>query len=458
MLSGMPASPSQVLSMQRVAGNRATVQRMPELRAGLPQQMRVDAERESGFDLGSVRVHRDSCEPATQGAKAFARGDEIHLGQGRESSLGHELWHVVQQRQGRVGSTASSDRGLLDNSPDLEREAERIGSRLLRGGPTDSPRGVAAAGAVVQHDGWKLAALHAKIESDNLPGVCNALSTAQLLGLIKPGAEDKTTGVGADNWTHVKALKKILDSIANARVLQSDSGAVTMQFLQYFDEKLKDKGDTWMDSLNDDSVSGEVRKFQQFVIDRGLGTGLPKGSKVSDAYRKGAETLNEQSDTNSDEWMYDKWTSDELGKVVGDPLDEVMKACGGFRGVISIKADVSEAPDGPEKYANHQFSVTYERSASKLSVFDQNTGLAVSEAKDQETIQKALAAHLTKYYIDQPMRAGAGMTDGAQIIVRLMKTEEAVTEEVEAETEDDTAAQQATDGAGRLSATSAAAS
>ena len=458
MLSGMRPSPSQVLSMQRLAGNRATVQRMPELRGGLPRQMRVDAERESGVDLRNVRVHRDSKEPAAEGAKAFTRGDEIHIGHGSGSSLGHELWHVVQQRQGRVDSTDSGPRGPLNNSPDLEREAEHAGSRLRHGGPTEAPRGVASAGAVAQHDGWKLAALHAKIESDNLPGVCNALSTAQLLGLIKPGAEDKTTGVGAENWTHVKALKKLLDSIANARVLQSDSGAVTMQFLQYFDEKLKDRGDAWMDSLTDDSVSGEVRKFQQFVIDKGLDTGLPKGSKISDAYRKGADSLNEQSDTNSDEWMYEKWTSEELGKVVKEPLDEVFKAGGGFRGVISIKADVSEAADGPEKYANHQFSVTYERAASKLSIFDQNTGLAVSEAKDEETIQKALAAHLKKYYIDQPMTAGAGLTDGAQIIVRLMKTEEAVTEEVEAETEDDTAAQQATEGAGRLSAAPAAAS
>jgi hypothetical protein len=60
-------------------------------------------------DFSGVRVHED--HGATMlGVRAFTQGSEIHFAPGAyaphsaagQTLLGHELSHVVQQRQGRV--------------------------------------------------------------------------------------------------------------------------------------------------------------------------------------------------------------------------------------------------------------------------------------------------------------------------------------------------------------------
>ena len=82
----------------------------PQLSAGrpLPDSVRHQMETSFGQDFSAVRVH-EGHEATIVGARAFTNGDNIHFApgtydphstQGREL-LGHELTHVVQQRQGR---------------------------------------------------------------------------------------------------------------------------------------------------------------------------------------------------------------------------------------------------------------------------------------------------------------------------------------------------------------------
>ena len=52
--------------------------------------------------MDNVRVHYNSRAPVQQGAQAFTQGNDIHLAPGAERHLPHEVWHVVQQAQGRV--------------------------------------------------------------------------------------------------------------------------------------------------------------------------------------------------------------------------------------------------------------------------------------------------------------------------------------------------------------------
>lgn len=58
-----------------------------------------------GHDINPT-VHYNSRKPAQLNAHAYAQDNEIHLGAGQERHLPHEAWHVLQQRQGRVASTA----------------------------------------------------------------------------------------------------------------------------------------------------------------------------------------------------------------------------------------------------------------------------------------------------------------------------------------------------------------
>jgi hypothetical protein len=89
-----------------------------------------------GQDFSGVQIQPDSPRAPALGARAYTQGESIHFAsgqyqpdprQGREL-IGHELAHVVQQRQGRVEATATLGSGMaLNDSPELEREADRAG-------------------------------------------------------------------------------------------------------------------------------------------------------------------------------------------------------------------------------------------------------------------------------------------------------------------------------------------
>jgi hypothetical protein len=98
-------------------------------RTGLPTSLKSGVESLSGVSLDDVRVHRNSSEPGGLGAHAFARGSDIHVAPGQESSLPHEAWHVVQQKQGRVRADTLIDGNPVNTDPALEREADHMGGK-----------------------------------------------------------------------------------------------------------------------------------------------------------------------------------------------------------------------------------------------------------------------------------------------------------------------------------------
>jgi len=91
---------------------------------GIPTQMKLDFERQSGLSFDDVRVHYNSDKPAQLQALAYTQGTQVYVGPGQERHLKHELGHVVQQKQGRVKTN-----GLIKNIPvnveaSLEHEAD----------------------------------------------------------------------------------------------------------------------------------------------------------------------------------------------------------------------------------------------------------------------------------------------------------------------------------------------
>lgn len=98
----------------------------------MPAQLQAGVEALSGFDLSSVRVHRNSAEPARLHAHAFTRGREIFIAPKQERHLPHEAWHAVQQMQGRVRSTLQVNGEPINDQAQLEREADVMGARALQ--------------------------------------------------------------------------------------------------------------------------------------------------------------------------------------------------------------------------------------------------------------------------------------------------------------------------------------
>lgn len=115
----------------------------------LPDTVRVKMETAFGTDFSGVRVHVGP-QPERIGAHAFTIGNDIYFASGRyqpdslhgQRLLGHELAHVVQQRQGRVRAPNSGITVIHDTA--LEAEAVRLGERAVAqtqaAAPTLQPR------------------------------------------------------------------------------------------------------------------------------------------------------------------------------------------------------------------------------------------------------------------------------------------------------------------------------
>jgi hypothetical protein len=95
-------------------------------------------------DFSDVRIHQGD-SAGSLGALAYTIGSDVHFAPGEYDPhserglavLGHELTHVVQQRQGRVAATMQAKGLDVNDDPVLEAEADRLGERAARGEPID---------------------------------------------------------------------------------------------------------------------------------------------------------------------------------------------------------------------------------------------------------------------------------------------------------------------------------
>ena len=123
--------------------------------APLPAGVQQKMEGAFGQDFSDVRVHQDG-NAQKVGAEAYAQGSNIHFAPGKydpnsaggQALLGHELTHVVQQRQGRVQTSAAQ---AINDDPALEAEADAMGAAAAHDEPAHVGGGAGGAkGGAVQ--------------------------------------------------------------------------------------------------------------------------------------------------------------------------------------------------------------------------------------------------------------------------------------------------------------------
>ena len=99
----------------------------------LPSEVRAKMETAFGADFSDVRVHIGH-EASSLGAIAYTWGTNIHFAPGQynphslqgQKLLGHELWHVLQQKSGRVKNPFGGGVAVVQDHA-LEAEADRMG-------------------------------------------------------------------------------------------------------------------------------------------------------------------------------------------------------------------------------------------------------------------------------------------------------------------------------------------
>jgi hypothetical protein len=124
-------------AIQRKGSNGVEALRVPlRPKAGglpLPSEVRTKMETAFSADFSDVRVHIGH-EATALGAIAYTWGTNIHFAPGQynphtlqgQKLLGHELWHVLQQKQGRVKNPFGGGVAVVQDHA-LEAEADRMG-------------------------------------------------------------------------------------------------------------------------------------------------------------------------------------------------------------------------------------------------------------------------------------------------------------------------------------------
>ena len=124
-------------TIQRQAGPGVEAFKVPlrQKSGGLPLPDEVRAKMETAFsaDFSDVRVHIGH-EASSLGAIAYTWGTNIHFAPGQynphtlqgQKLLGHELWHVLQQKSGRVKNPFGGGVAVVQDHA-LEAEADRMG-------------------------------------------------------------------------------------------------------------------------------------------------------------------------------------------------------------------------------------------------------------------------------------------------------------------------------------------
>lgn len=124
--------------------------------------MKQHFENLSGLSFQDVRIHYRSPEPARRQAYAYTQGNQVYIAPGQEKYLGHELGHVIQQKQGRVKPSQYRQGEAINDSAVLEREADALA--VAAAGMPDLPASATLGGgtgeragrtAPIQRTRWK---------------------------------------------------------------------------------------------------------------------------------------------------------------------------------------------------------------------------------------------------------------------------------------------------------------
>ncbi len=101
----------------------------------MPMALQAKMEKSFGADFSEVNIHANSAAATRVGALAYAEGEDVHFAPGQydpqsskgQELIGHELTHVLQQREGKVHPSGERAGFSVNVDKKLEREADEGG-------------------------------------------------------------------------------------------------------------------------------------------------------------------------------------------------------------------------------------------------------------------------------------------------------------------------------------------
>ncbi|MGA7932704.1 MAG: GNAT family N-acetyltransferase, partial [Kovacikia sp.] len=105
----------------------------------IPAPLRTQMESAFNASFANVKIHEGN-HVGSVGAIAYTQGNHVHFAPGQfnpdtrsgQALLGHELAHVVQQRQGRVKPTTQVNGLPVNDQSSLEQEADNLGQKAAQ--------------------------------------------------------------------------------------------------------------------------------------------------------------------------------------------------------------------------------------------------------------------------------------------------------------------------------------
>lgn len=136
--SAIQRSPRQVSQLRRLQHSFGRPIQQQANKTGMPDGFKTKMEDHFNTDFSNVRVHTESSRAGEVGALAYTQGVDLYFAPGQfqpgtasgKQLLGHELTHVVQQREGRVTPTGQVDGMPVNDDPKMEKEADDAAAKI----------------------------------------------------------------------------------------------------------------------------------------------------------------------------------------------------------------------------------------------------------------------------------------------------------------------------------------
>ena len=189
---------------------------------GLPNEVQGKMEGALGADFSNVNIHANSSKASDVGALAYTQGNDVHFAPGQfkpdtksgQELIGHELQHVVQQRENRVKPTTQVGSMPVNDDKGLEKEADVMGAKAAAGGPAQAKKSGSGSGG---------GAMQAKMASGPIQ------MQASIRGSVGKGGRNRSTDV--------KTVQRLLNQHGKSLKVDGIAGPLTIGAIESFQQQ-----------------------------------------------------------------------------------------------------------------------------------------------------------------------------------------------------------------------------